>query len=130
MPRLTLADYQSHQDRAVESITWNFNLPDNFVPGTGQAIPCLMFRVDADEDCNVWVHVNDSTESTLRASEASVQLKVRGGHGQKTVHELLRGDGFRIGQQNTIVISKPPNFPGATLWISDIVLYYQVFIDV
>jgi hypothetical protein len=131
MPRLTLADYQSHNDQTSEEIVvWEFDLPDNFVPGTGQAIPILMFRVDADKDCNVWVHLNDAAEVNLLASSASIQLKVRGGHGQKTVHELINGAAFRIGRKNTIKISKPPNFPGSRLWISDVVLHYQLYVDV
>jgi hypothetical protein len=131
MATLTLADYQSYQDGPTEGLRWRFNLPDNFVKGTNRAIPALMFRVDADGDCNVWVHVNDSAEEgTLRASSASIQLKVRGGHGQKTVHELLGGTGFRVGQENLIVISKAPGDEGATLWISDIVLFYQVRVTI
>ncbi|MEO1080304.1 MAG: hypothetical protein AAFY29_12175 [Pseudomonadota bacterium] len=130
MPTLTLADFQTFQDRTrSEALRFNFNLPDNFVEGTARAIPVLTFRVDANEDCECWVHVNDSAQDP-RSSNASISLYVRGGHGHKTVHELLRGTGFRPGAENTILIHKAPGNVGADLFISDVVLMYQVRVDV
>lgn len=133
MATVTLADYQTFEDASRrEALRFTFNLPDNFVAGTHRAIPVLTFRVDATQDCTCWVHVNDSALDP-RASNASVELSVRGGHGHKTVHELLRGDGFRKGpgtaRENTILIHKAPGSSG-DFFVSDVVLTYQVEIDV
>ena len=130
MPTLTLADFQTFQDRTRrEALRFNFDLPENFVEGTTRAIPVLTFRVDATEDCECWVHVNDSAQNPT-SSNASISLRVRGGHGHKTVHELLRGTGFRRGDENTILIHKAPGNVGADLFISDVVLTYQVRVDI
>jgi hypothetical protein len=133
MPTITVADYQTFQDNTQrEALRFSFNLPDNFVEGTNRAIPVLTFRVDATKDCTCWVHVNDHTVNP-RSSNASISLNVRGGHGHKTVHELLRGTSFKkgsgIARQNTILIHKAPN-AGGDFFVSDVVLTYQVEIEI
>lgn len=133
MPTVTLADYQTFQDASRhEALRFSFNLPDNFVEGTSRAIPVLTFRVDATQDCICWVHVNDSVNDP-RSSNASVELSVRGGHGHKTVHELLRGTGLKKGdgvaRQNTILIHKAPS-AGGNFYVSDVVLTYQVRLNI
>lgn len=133
MPKFTLTDYQTFQDATRrEALRFSFNLPDNFVAGTHRAIPVLTFRVDATRDCTCWVHVNDQVNDP-RQSNASIALAVKGGHGHKTVHELLSGAGFKKGtgsaRENTILIHKAPN-TGGDFFVSDVVLTYQVEIDV
>lgn len=122
----TLTDYQTFQDSTRrEALRFRFNLPDNFVEGTARAIPVLMFRVDATDDCTFWVHVNDSADNPT-ASNASVELRVTRGGGHKTVHELLRGTGFRPGRENQILIHKTPDATSGQFFVSDVVLMYQV----
>ena len=122
----TLADYQTFQDSTRrEALRFRFNLPGNFVEGTARAIPVLMFRVDATDDCVCWVHVNDSADNPA-SSNASIALRVTGSSGQKTVHELLRGTGFRPGQENQILIHKAPDATSGQFFVSDVVLMYQV----
>ena len=133
MAIVTLADYQTFQDTSRrEALRFTFNLPDNFVEGTHRAIPVLTFRVDATRDCTCWVHVNDSVADP-RSSNASIALSVRGGHGHKTVHELLCGTGFKKGsgtaRENTILIHKAPD-AGGDFFVSDVVLTYQVEVDI
>lgn len=122
----TLTDYQTFQDAPrQEALRFRFNLPGNFVEGTARAIPVLMFRVDATDDCTCWVHVNDSADNPT-ASNASIELRVTGSSGHKTVHELLRGTGFRSGRENQILIHKTPDATSGDFFVSDVVLMYQV----
>lgn len=122
----TLTDYQTFEDiTRREALVAEFNLPSNFVEGTHRAIPVLMFRVDATDDCTCWVHVNDSTADP-RASNASIALRVTGSSGHKTVHELLKGTGFRRGQANKILIHRAPDSVSGDFFVSDVVLMYQV----
>ncbi|MEP3333130.1 hypothetical protein [Sedimentitalea sp.] len=122
----TLTDYQTFQDTTRrEALRFRFNLPSNFVEGTARAIPILMFRVDAEDDCTCWVHVNDSANNPT-ASNASIELRVTGSSGHKTMHELLRGTGFRRGRENQILIHKTPDATSGQFFVSDVVLMYQV----
>jgi hypothetical protein len=130
MAQTTLCDYitlldgtHEHSSRILE-----FTLPEDYTPGTGIAKPVLMFRVDATETKTLWIHVNDQT-ITPRASNAEVTLEVTN-QGHRTVHELINGDRFRKGPGNKIVINATPDSVRGKLYISDVVLMFQRYIEI
>ena len=130
MPKVTIVDYQAAQDLTRdEAVRWRFTLPENFVQGTGQAIPVLFFRVDATKDNTCYVHVNSAADNPTH-DNAAIRLGVRGDHGHKTLHELLSGTTFTPGSENQILISRGRDNRNGDFYVSDIVLMYQVAIYV
>lgn len=130
MAQTTLSDYVTLLDgvREHSSHILEFTLPQDFTPGTGIAKPVLMFRVDATEAKTLWIHVNDQTTAPT-ASNAEVTLKVTN-QGQRTVHELISGDRFKKGPGNKIVINATPDSVRGKLYISDVVLMFQRYIEI
>ena len=125
MPTLSITDYRTYQENGrANSLSFLFDLPADFVSGTSQSIPVLMFRLRSQDDCKVWIHVNDAAD-VPKGSNASVILDLVGGTGDITQHELLKGTLFLPNRSNKITIRKAPGAPKTQLLIADVVLMFQ-----
>lgn len=123
MAEITVSDYRTAQDlTATAPYVGSINLPGNLVRDEGQHA-ILTFRVDATEDCEIWVHLNNSADNPT-GSNMSIRLAVRKSEGHKTVHELLGASGLRANWTNKIRIEQKPGSRGR-LYVSDIVLQFR-----
>ena len=136
----TIADYMVLNDGPFEidsvpdgtipvAKNLTFDLPNDFVVGTGRAKPILQFIFAAkstDGKFAYWVNVGD-TGLTESARHGSHFWPERVGP-EVSTWECLHGELFNAGQSNRIRFGFPPGW-NARVIIRDVVLWFQRRVD-
>lgn len=124
MAAVTLCDYLILSDGSVKNgVNLLFNLPSDFVKGTNVAKPLLQFRIDPEGESNIWIHVNEAASDPKQSNAEAIFNLTKGDH--RVLHEALDGSKFKAGAENRITIFTAPGGGSASVFISDVVLFFQ-----
>ena len=118
----TLADYIVLRDTNITlskdeetSPPFKFTLPSNFVVGTGDARTVLAYKINPSGGSNKHyeIDLNDTVVLSSTTSEEAARV----------LWEVINGDLYRAGQENTIQIRFEQG--SGSIDFSDVVLWYQ-----
>ena len=122
---LTLQDGSRRFDGTPNAIDLTFQLPDDFVTGTGVAKPVIQFKYRArqETDLQLWINPDNSGQNV------QINVTFDASNVVRTYHEFLNGNAFVPGQQNRIrfILMEHSVFDNDNndISISDVLLTFQ-----